>query len=156
MAPTAGPCRISTSSADAVPTKRTGPYTSPEAKESSVLSLSRPLCAACQLAKQTRQGAGVRTTVPVPETLDGLTRNKLEPGQSVSIDQYMSAAHGRVAHTKGKEAKSKKYTGGTLFIDHATQYIHCRHQVSLRVGEPLKVKNDFERFAKESGRTIKN
>jgi hypothetical protein len=117
---------------------------------------SRPLCAACQLAKQTRQGAGVRTTVPVPETLDELTRNKLEPGQTVSIDQYMSATHGRLAHTKGKEAKSKKYTGGTLFIDHATQYIHCRHQVSLRVGETLKAKNDFERFAKESGRTIKN
>jgi hypothetical protein len=117
---------------------------------------SRPLCAACQLAKQTRQGAGVRTTVPVPETLDGLTRDRLEPGQTVSIDQYMSATHGRLAHTKGKEAESKKYTGGTLFIDHATQHIHCRHQVSLRVGETLKAKNDFERFAKESCRTIKN
>jgi hypothetical protein len=80
---------------------------------------SRPLCAACQLAKQTRKGAGVRTTVPVPETLDGLTRGKLEPGQTVLIDQYMSATHGRLAHTKGKEAKSKKYIGGTLFIDHA-------------------------------------
>jgi hypothetical protein len=116
---------------------------------------SRPLCAACQLAKQIRQGAGVRTTVPVPETLDGLTRNKLEPGQTVSIDQYMSVTHGRLAHTKGKEAKSKKYTGGTLFIDHATQYIHCRHQVLLRVGETQKAKNDFERFAKESAVLLK-
>jgi hypothetical protein len=127
------------SSADAVPTKRTGPYTSPKAQESSV-----------------RQGAGVRTAVPKPEALDGLTRNKLEPGQTVSIDQYMSATHGRLARTKGKEVKSKKYTGGTLFIDHATQYIHCRHQVLLRVGETLIAKNGFERFAKESGRTIKN
>jgi hypothetical protein len=117
---------------------------------------SPPLCAACQLAKQTKQGAGVRTTVPIPETLDGLTRNKLAPGQTVSIDQYMSATHGRLAHTKGKETKAKKDTGGTLFIDHATQYIHCCHQVLLRVGETLKAKNDFERLAKESGRTIKN
>jgi hypothetical protein len=86
---------------------------------------SRSLCAACQLANQTRRGTGVRTTVPVPARLDELTCDQLEPGQTVLIDQYMSATHGRLSHTKGKEAKSKKYTGGTLFVDHVTQYIHC-------------------------------
>jgi hypothetical protein len=66
----------------------------------------------------------------------------------------MSATHGRLGHTKGKEAKSKQYTGGTLFVDHATQYVHCTHQVSLRVGETLKAKNSFEGWAKESGHKI--
>jgi hypothetical protein len=96
-------------------------------------------------------------TVSVPETLDGLTRNKLAPGQTASIDLYMSATHGQLAHTKVKEAKSKKHAGGrALSIDHAPQYIHCRHQILLGVGETLKAKYNFERYAKESGNTIKN
>jgi hypothetical protein len=66
----------------------------------------------------------------------------------------MSATHGRLPHTKGKESKSKKYTGGTIFVDHSTSYIHHANQVSLRVGETLKAKNTFERFAKECGHTV--
>jgi hypothetical protein len=61
-----------------------------------------------------------------------------------------------LSHTKGKEAKSKKDTDGTLFLDHAMQYIHCHHQVSLRVGDTLEAKNNFEKKAKESGHKVTN
>ena len=67
----------------------------------------------------------------------------------------MSALHGRLPHTKGKESKNKKYTGGTLFVDHATQLISHHHQISLRVGETLKAKHKFERFAHECGVNIR-
>jgi hypothetical protein len=76
-------------------------------------------------------------------------KDQLVPGQKVSIDQYMSATHGRLGHMKGKEAKSKKYTGGTLFVDHAPQHIHCTHQILLQVGEILKAK--IEGWAKKRG-----
>jgi hypothetical protein len=109
------------------------------------------LCATCQLAKQPRTGAGMSRSIPVPGKRGGLATDKLQPGQTVSIDQYMSSSHGRLAHTKGKESKSKKFTGGTLFADHATLYIHCTNQVSLRVGETLKGKNAFEKYVKHSG-----
>jgi hypothetical protein len=115
---------------------------------------SRPLCAACQLAKQRCQGSGSCTSIPVPEKLHRLSKDQLSPGQKVLIDQYMSVTHGPLGHTKGKEAKFKKFISGTLFFDHATQYIHCTHQVLLRVGETLKAKNLFEGWAKESGHTI--
>jgi transposase InsO family protein len=42
----------------------------------------------------------------------------------------------------------------TLFVNHATQYIHCRHQVLLRIGKTLKTKNEFEGWVKESSRDI--
>jgi catabolite regulation protein CreA len=105
------------------------------------------LCAKCQLAKQPRTGADMSRSILVPGKRGGLTTDKLQAGQTVSIDQYMSS----LAHTKGKESKSKKFTGGNLFVDHATLYIHCTNQVSLRVGETLKGKNAFEKYVKQSG-----
>lgn len=53
-----------------------------------------------------------------------LRRGKLEPGEMVSIDQYVSTIPGRLPNTKGKEPKKNKYTGGTLFVDHATAHIY--------------------------------
>jgi hypothetical protein len=67
------------------------------------------------------------------------------------MDQYISGLHGRLPHTKGKEAKSKKFTGGTIFVDHASGLIHHRHQVSLRSGETLKGKHAFEHFSAQHG-----
>jgi hypothetical protein len=58
-------------------------------------------------------------------------------------------------HTKGKESKSKKYTGGTLFDDHSSQVISRHHQISLGVGEILKAKYKFKKWAKEHGVTVK-
>jgi hypothetical protein len=117
-------------------------------------AVSHVLCATCKLAKQPRTGAGMSRSIPVPGKRGGLTTDKLQPGQTVSINQYMSSTHGRLAHTKGKESRSKKFTGGTLFADHATLYIHCTNQVSLCVGETLKGKNAFEKYAKQSGVNI--
>jgi hypothetical protein len=36
-------------------------------------------------------------------------------------------------------------------MDHATTYIHHRHQVSLHVGETLKTKHNFDKFASDNG-----
>jgi hypothetical protein len=54
----------------------------------------------------------------------------LKPGDMVSIDQYISAAPGRLLKSKGKELKKDKYCGGTLFVDHESakrylQVIKC-------------------------------
>jgi hypothetical protein len=101
----------------------------PKNKKSS--SCAKPLCTACQLAKQTRRTSPATNTTLNNDIAGHLSQGDLTPGQWVSMDQYMSALHGRLPHAKGKEPKSKKYAGGTIFHDHATQLIFLRHQVSL-------------------------
>jgi len=73
----------------------------------------------------------------------------------VSINQYVSTVPGRLPKTKGKEPKKDQYTGGTIFVYHATGYIYLRHQVSLRVGEMNQAKRCFERFAAGHGVKVK-
>jgi hypothetical protein len=118
-------------------------------------SCKRPLCAACQLGKQGQTSVGTSTQVLLPDRQNLLRMNDLQPGDDVSIDQYMSGTHGRLAHTKGKEAKSKQYVGGTIFVDHSTTKIHHSSQVSLRVGETLVAKHHFESIAREWGHSVK-
>jgi hypothetical protein len=120
-----------------------------------VSSCPTPLCAACQMSKQTRRNPEVKIGSPIPEKEMSLKRGNLQPGDMVSIDQYVSTVPGRLPKTYGKEPKKDKYTGGTLFVDHATGYIYLGHQVSLRVGETLQTKHAFERFAMEAGVKIK-
>jgi hypothetical protein len=74
------------------------------------------------------------------------------PGECVSVDQYGSALHGRIRHTRGKEKRYTQYNCVNLFVDHATTYIHHRHQVSLHVIETLKTKHNFEKFSSGQSR----
>ena len=68
----------------------------------------------------------------------------LIPGSTVLIDQYASKVPGCLPHTQGKHKKEDKYNGGTIFIDHASQFVFVRHQVSLNAGETLKSKQIFK------------
>ena len=124
-------------------------------KESKVSSCPIPLCAACNLSKQNRRTPATESRQNIPEADMTLRRGHLHAGDMVSIDQYMSALPGRLCHTKGKEPKKDKFTGGTLFVDHATSYIYLRNQVSLNTGETLQSKKAFEQVASQFGITIK-
>jgi hypothetical protein len=117
-------------------------------KQPRVSSCPAPLCTACQLANQHRRGVGTSLETHLKDKTNLLRRDeRLYPGRKVSIDQYISTVPGRLAHTKGKEPKKDKYNGGTIFVDHASAYIHISNQVSLRVGETLRGKHSFEKFA---------
>ena len=60
-----------------------------------------------------------------------LSINSLQPGDWISCDKYMSTILGRLPHTLGKKDKLRQLVGGTMFIDHATNFIlHC-HQPNL-------------------------
>jgi len=93
-----------------------GPILPSESPKSS--SCKVPLCAACQFAKQAHRRAGTSIESQLPDKSMRLCQNQLLPGAKVSIDQYISMVPGRLAHTKGKELKRKKYSGGTNFVDH--------------------------------------
>ena len=52
-------------------------------------------------------------------------------GQMVSADNYISRAPGRLYHTEGKLDPSDMFSGGCVFIDHASGYVSIKHQVTI-------------------------
>jgi hypothetical protein len=123
-------------------------------KFSNLSTCAPPMCAACQLGKLNRRGTTNKIEIGRPEHDMLLRQDHLRPGSLVSADQYISSVLGRRAHTKGKEPKHERFTGGTLFVDHATSFIFLRHQVSLRAGDTVLSKRAFEREALSMGVTV--
>ena len=76
-----------------------------------------------------------------------LQRNHLNPGECVSIDHYESSVRGRLPHTTGRKASYQKYVGGTIFVDHASGYPKCFHQVSLSASDTVRSKRRFKQDA---------
>lgn len=114
-----------------------------------------PKCAACQLGKQHRRTPGSVSTHAKPEREMAIRRGNLAPGDCVSIDQYVCKTPGRLATTLGKEKQDLRYTGGTIFVDHATSFVYIQNQVSLRTGETLHSKWKMETFLDTLGYRVK-
>ena len=122
--------------------------------KTNVSSCHAPLCAACQLGKQTRKGAHSQKVIDQQGM--AIRANDLTPGVAVSLDQYMSSVKGRLPDTKGKEKADKKYCGGTIFVDHASGAVFTKNQVSLRAGDTVTSKQAFEKWAHTFGVKIKS
>eukprot|EP00977_Amphora_coffeiformis_P015964 scaffold4831_cov95-Amphora_coffeaeformis.AAC.3 len=110
---------------------------------STQLKCAIPLCEACELARARKRPTGETTKTPVPETVDSIRADDLEPGETVSVDQYESSVRGHRLETKGHEREDRKYCSGTLFYDHATGRIF------------ILAKDAFEREAALCGFSVK-
>jgi hypothetical protein len=120
-----------------------------------ISTVKPPYCAACMFSKFKRKtSAGKIGGTPPPEMR--IRAGDLQPGDCVSVDQYVSSVPGRLPNTMGKEPSKLKYHGGTIFVDHASSFIFLVNQSSLRVGETLQSKIAFERFAQTCGHRIKS
>jgi hypothetical protein len=82
-----------------------------------------PLCSSCQYAKQKLKNPP-KSSVSKPLTTTGLSDDVLNAGDRVSVDLYCSSTNGRLPHTFGKEKSELQFTGGAIFVDHATRLIH--------------------------------
>eukprot|EP00536_Pseudo-nitzschia_multiseries_P017736 jgi/Psemu1/52316/gm1.52316_g len=101
-------------------------------------------CKTCQYAKQCCKNP-VCPTLSHSDYEEGkLLQDQLFSGDQVSCDQHISTALGCLPHTASKEDKTHQSVGGTMFIDHATDYIFHRHQVNLKITETLRSKHAFE------------
>ena len=83
----------------------------------------RPKCAACEFGKVHRRSNKINTTKKNPMKEQYLKKDHLLPGQMVSADHYILRAPGRLYHTKGKSDHSDMFSGGCVFIDHASGYV---------------------------------
>ena len=133
----------------------TPPIVHPKKPTAGSCDTSGLLCAACQMSKATRRATQeARRTSLFDSTV--IRKGDLSPGQAVSMDQFMSMTPGRLPNTKGKEPDTHKFNGGTIMVDHASQFIFVFNQVSLRIGETLQGKTAFEQFADSAGVKIKH
>ena len=110
-----------------------------------------PLCAACQFGKQRRRPAPGTRSVADPSQALKLRQGHLHPGQCVSVDHFVSRVKGRLPNTYGKEHDDERYTGGCIFVDHSTGYIHVVHQTHLNSHETLKAKHSYEALCRDYG-----
>jgi hypothetical protein len=104
-------------------------------------------CVYCCLSKTDRSSAS--TTTVMDSSDRNLNDDVLNPGDVFHLDQYMHDLPGCLPHTFEKEKPKARFTGGTIFVDGKTGFIH--HQVSLHVGEMLKGNNTFEKGAAQFG-----
>ena len=117
--------------------------------EKKATSCDHPMCTACRLAKANRNNSHLQPRHQAPEMM--IRSEDLQPGDCVSVDQYVCNEKGRLPHTKGKEKDVKRYCGGFIAVDHASGFVHMNHQVSLYGGETVKCKNRFEKKASNFG-----
>jgi hypothetical protein len=130
----------------------------PRASSCSVFAIE---CAACLCAK-----AGVCSPAATPthpqlhdqrfqDELNGekhkiFKPGHLQPGNCLSIDQYVSAVQGRLQFTFGCEHQG--YTCGTLFVDHASDKIFNCCQLLNNTAKTITSKSCLEALA--NGKTI--
>ncbi len=121
-------------------------------------SVSALKCAACLCAKASTRSP---TNTPIQPAMrnhhlrDELNINKpkilkrghLEPGDCISIDQYVSTVQSRLLWTFGCERDG--YKCGTLFVDHASRKIYNFCQLSNNANETISSKSDLEALACE-------
>jgi hypothetical protein len=113
-----------------------------------------PLCASCQYAKQKRRNPPSHTTSK-PVVAGGLSDNITVPGQRVSVDLYVSATRGRLPNSFGKEKYDDQFSGGAIFVDHASKFIFNNHQLSTTTAESVLSKHLFEQYCESVGVKIK-
>ena len=114
------------------------------------------MCAVCQYAKQKRRLPPKNSiTLPPIPTLGGLSDDIVIPGQRVSVDLYVASTPGCLPNTLGKEKVSSQFTGGAIFVDHATRYIFNKHQHSTTTAESVLSKHAFEDHSSTHGVKIR-
>ena len=76
-----------------------------------------------------------------------LKKDHLLPGQMVSAYHYILRATGMLYHKKVKLDQYDMFSGGCVFIYHASGCVRIKQQVAMNATETVKDKLTFEREA---------
>jgi hypothetical protein len=110
-----------------------------------------PRCASCQFGKAKRRPTGITHSRSNPERDGALKAGDLLPGQCVSVDHFVCSNKGRLLESRGKTSADQMNSGGCIFVDHATGYVHVEHQVKLTTHETISAKQRFEDHSNDYG-----
>jgi hypothetical protein len=79
-----------------------------------------PKCAACLFGKQKRRPSPGKLSTVVQDRAGAIKHSDLHPGQKVSVDHFICSTKGRLFTSRGKTPDEQMYTGGCIFVDHAS------------------------------------
>ena len=119
------------------------------------VATQRIKCASCCMAKQHRRTtpATSRSISTQPEM--ALKTSHLSPGMCISVDHYVSPVRGRHLKGFGTTTCDQGYTGGSIFVDHASGMIFHYPQVDLSATTTIRAKQHLEALAKDVDVSIK-
>jgi hypothetical protein len=115
---------------------------------SSVSNCELPLCKACLHGKQHKSSITSSTATGIIDALH------LTPGDCISGDQVESSAPGMVPTYCGIPT-TEKYHADTLFINHASRFLHFTPHISTGSVEAISAKHKFELLASTHNRSIR-
>ena len=75
----------------------------------------------------------------------------MTPGCHISVDLYFSKEKGRLTTSYGKEAPEVQYSGGSIFVHHASRFIFNQHQLSTTTAETVHSKYHFKSYCASLG-----
>jgi len=108
-------------------------------------------CSACVFAKQRlRSSPGTKTTA-VSDRQGILKKNDLNPGQEVSVDHFVCSTKGRLFNSRGKSSEKEMFSGGAIFVDHASSHVHVEFQTVLTSHATIHAKTQYEAMCRDHG-----
>ena len=99
-----------------------------------------PLCGSCQYGKGHKRSTQATRTTTLPQAQGAITKDKLEPGDLVSMDHVVIRQPGRRFESRGRESVDRMFHGGTIFVDAASGRIKVKFQRGLTAAETLQSK----------------
>ena len=105
----------------------------------------RPRCAACDFGKFRHQLDTVKTIKKNNMKDKYLKKDHLQPGNMMSAVHHISQVPGTLYHTTYKSDPYEMFSGGCVFIDHASGHMSIKHQVAINATENIKSKITLER-----------
>ena len=67
------------------------------------------------------------------------------------MDHFKVTNHGRLYTSRGKTHPDMMYSGGCIFVDHATGFAHIEHMISFTAMETIQAKRKFEKKMLDMG-----
>jgi hypothetical protein len=108
-------------------------------------------CAACQFGKQTtRIAPGIRRSI-VQDRAGAIRQDNLLNGQQMLVDHFVSSVKKRLFTSKGKTPDKEMFSGGCIFVDHASNNIHIEFQTRLNSHKTIAGKQAYEAMCLDYG-----
>ena len=95
---------------------------------------------ACLYGKQSARPIPRRTYTIVRDVGGSLLSGDLSPSQRSSVDDFICSTKGRRFESAGKTKDEKMFSGGIIFVDHASDFVYVDFCISPNAHESLRSK----------------